>query len=199
MSRRAFRTVLGAAALTVLAGCGTGGGVVPRSAPEPAPQSGFPADVPQELRVKEPKDARGIPACDLLTREQLVELGLDPATAQPDSRMLAESCLWYYADGSTFASVSISTDPTATKLPGMYRLHHAEAGFEILEIAGHPALRFDLDPSIQCGLAVGVADFQNLGTDGYFDRRPGPDICAQSRRMAEMVLSNLPPLVEEAR
>jgi hypothetical protein len=194
VSRLAVRIGLVVAVLAVLTGCSTSD-----RPPGPDSQPRFPGDVPQELRVADPKDARGIPACDLLTRDQLVELGLDPSTASPDRRLLGESCVWYYADGSTFASVSISTDPTATKLPGMYRLHHAEPGFEILQITGHPALRFDLDPAVQCGLAVGVADFQNLGTDGYYDREPRPDICAQSRRMAEMILANLPPLVEEAR
>ena len=81
----------------------------------------------------------------------------------------------------------------------MYRLHHAEAGFEILQIARHPALRFDRDPMRECGFSVGVADLQNVGVFGYADRKPRPDICAQSRRMAEMILANLPPLVEEVR
>lgn len=179
-----------AAVLTGLAAC-----AIP--APPPAEPSGFPADVPQVLKVRHPKDARGIPPCALLTEAQLVELGLDPASAYPDRRLLGESCVWHYADGSTFADVSISTDPTATKLPGMYRLHHADPSFEILEIAGHPVVRYDRDPTRECGLSIGVADFQNLGTGGYYDRKPRPDICAQSRRMAEMVLSNLPPLVEE--
>jgi hypothetical protein len=186
--------VLAAAVLAVLAGCSPGA-----VAPPPPPEPGFPADVPQELRVEEPKDARGIPACELLTREQLVALGLDPDSARPDRRLLGESCQWDYLDGSTLADVSISTDPTATKLPGMYRLHHTDRSFEILEIAGHPALRFDRDPTRECSLAIGVADFQNLGTGGYYDREPRPDICAQSRRMAEMILANLPPLVEEVR
>jgi hypothetical protein len=160
----------------------------------PAPTARFDASTPEELRVREPKDARGIPICELLTRDQLVELGLDPATARPDSFLRGESCSWRLADGSSRAGVGLSTDPEAQKLPDFYRLRRVSHNFEILQVAGHPAVRSDDTPVGGCVLYVAAADEQILSAKGYVDSRGLPDPCAPARRMAELVLSNLPPL-----
>lgn len=174
-----------------VAGCG---GLRPTGTPAPPPADEFPTDVPQELRVKSPKDARDVAPCDLLTPAQLTTLKLDPATARPDVRGLGESCTWFSADRSAYAGLGISTHPDAGKLPAFWRLFHDDPAFEFLEVAGHPALRADELPDRQCTLSVGIADLQNLSVDAYFDLKPRPDPCAPARRMAEMVLSNLPPL-----
>jgi hypothetical protein len=158
------------------------------------PHGEWPPDIPVQLRVREPRDSRGIAPCDLLTRAQLRELGLDPASAFPDARGMEQSCTWHTPDKSDNAGLGISTDPRASKLPSMYRVHHDEPWFQILEIAGHPALRFDPQPERDCGLSIAIADLQNLGVGATADRTPRPDPCAETRRMAEMILSNLPPL-----
>jgi hypothetical protein len=159
------------------------------------PNGEWPPDIPLQLQVREPKDARGIAPCDLLTPAQLRELGLDPATAFPDAEGMAQSCVWHKPDRSDYGGLQISTDPRASKLPSFYRVHHDEPWFQMLEIAGHPAVRADPDPDRSCELAIAVADLQNLGVGATTaDRTPRPDPCAQTRRMAEMVLSNLPPL-----
>ena len=158
------------------------------------PNGEWPPDIPLQLRVRQPKDARGIAPCDLLTPAQLRELGLDPATASPEARGMAQSCAWHAPDRSDYAGLGISTDPRASKLPSMYRVHHDEPWFQMLEIAGHPVMRFDSDPDRSCGLSIAIADLQNLGVRATADRTPRPDPCAETRRMAEMVLSNLPPL-----
>ena len=66
------------------------------------PNGEWPPDIPLQLRVREPKDARGIAPCDLLTPTQLRELGLDPATASPDARGMAQSCAWHAPDKSDY-------------------------------------------------------------------------------------------------
>jgi len=189
--RRAVLVVVCLALALALTGCG---GLRSAGPTSPLAAEGFPADVPQELKVNTPKDARGVAQCDLLTPAQLTTLGLDPTTARPDVRGLDASCMWYYADRSTYASLGISTNPNNGKLPGFWRLFHNDPAFETFEVAGHPALRADQEPDRSCSLGVGVADLQYLVVDAYFDRKPRPDPCAPARRMAEMVLSNLPPL-----
>jgi hypothetical protein len=175
------------------------------AAPDPAdlntwgsdigPNGEWPPDIPLHLHVREPKDARGIAACDLLTSTQLRQLGLDPATAHPDARGMAQSCVWHTPAHSDYAGVDISTDPRASKLPSMYRVHYEETWFQMLEIVGHPALRFDPEPDRSCGFSIAIADLQNLGVVADIgNRTPRPDPCAKTRRMAEMILSNLPPL-----
>jgi hypothetical protein len=179
-----------------LASCAQVGGEAHSAAPSISamPTARFDASTPPELRVREPKDARGIPVCELLTRDQLLELGLDPATAQPDSFLRGETCSWRFADGSTRAGVGLSVDPAAQKLPDFYRLRNTSTNFQILDIAGHPAVRSDDRPVGDCSLYVAVSDLQILSTNGYADGRALPDPCAPARRMAELVLSNLSPL-----
>jgi hypothetical protein len=195
---------LAAAVLLVaaLAGCGTagGGGAAPAtSSPAPALPTGpppvderFTPDIPAELRVTDPKDARGKDACELLTTGQLIELGLDPQTARGDTARNGPGCTWKYADGSTRASVALALRPDGVKLPDAYRLRDSFATFEILEIARHPAVRADDLPG-ECTLNVAVADEQIIVINGYLDDREVAEPCAMARQMAELILSNLPP------
>jgi hypothetical protein len=197
---RTRATVL--AALIGIAGTGCAAPSAPPPPPSVPPGLTTPEQVerwtdptiPPELRVRTPKDARGIAPCDLLTRDQLLMLGLSPDTARPISFGLAEGCVWRHADDSTAASAGLSLDPDAQKLPDLYRIRGAFQTFEILEVAGHPAVRADARPVGQCDLNVAVADLQILTLQGYLDARVLPDPCAPARRMAEMVLANLPPL-----
>jgi len=151
----------------------------------------FTSDIPAELRVREPKDARGIDPCDLLTSEQLTGFALDPATARANPLRYGKGCVWEYRDRSTSASIGISTDPAASKLPDIYRLRDNYGTLEILQIAGHPTLRADRALSGQCGLNLAVADDQIVGITAYADDRVLPDPCAPARRMAELIISNL--------
>ena len=156
---------------------------------------GFPLDVPVALKVREPKDARGFGPCELLTVAQQRELGLDPSTAKTGADGLAQNCFWYYPGKRDYARIDISTDPTAGKLPGLWRMFHDDAEYEQFEISGHPVIRVNVESDRFCSLSIAVADLQNLGVAATADLTPRPDPCAPSRRMAELILSNLPPLV----
>ena len=79
-------------------------------------------------------------------------------------------------------------------LDNLYIQRNTLAVFEPTEISGHPAVRGDDIVGPVCTLYTAIADYQGLSTDGNLGGRPLADPCGPSRRMAEMILSNLPPL-----
>lgn len=191
------RRLLPVIMLVALAGCSVDAGVDPAAPTFDA--DGFPSDVPVELKVRHPKDARGFGPCELLTVAQQRAMGFDPATAKAAVDGLAETCFWYYPGKRDYAGLGLSTDPTGGKLPDIWRGHHGDANYEQFEVAGHPAIRTDLTPDRFCTFTVAIADLQTIVVTATADLTPRPDPCAPSRRMAELILSNLPPLVPEPR
>ena len=146
-------------------------------------------------RVLTPLDARDVKACDLLSSAQLRELKLNPATAAPKTVGISDNCAWDSTDDpGSVGGVQLSTHPTLPVLDGVYLVRDTFARFEPLEISGHPAVRADRTSAPSCTIYVGIADYQGVAVGADAAGRPVPDICASSRRMAEMILSNLPPL-----
>jgi hypothetical protein len=131
--------------------------------------------------------------CDLLTVQQVTALGFRPETTEQGTGGRAGTCGWRTDPGNP-AGLQINTGTTIPALDGLYLGRDTYAVFEPMEIAGHPAVRADLTSGDVCTIYVAVADYQGLSTDGNLAGRPLPDPCAPSRRMAELVLSNLPPL-----
>jgi hypothetical protein len=145
--------------------------------------------------VGAPLDARGISACDLLTPTQLAELGLDPSSARSGTAGSAQTCGWTRNnDVSNPAGLQINTDPAIPSLDGLYLVRDTFAVFKPIEIFGHPALHADDVAGPVCTIYTAIADYQAVSTDGNLAGRPLADPCGPSRRMAEMILSNLPPL-----
>lgn len=79
-------------------------------------------------------------------------------------------------------------------LDGIYLVRDDYAVFEPTEVAGHPAVQADLTTESGCTLYIAIADHQGVATSGNLAGRSVPDPCGLSRRMAELILSNLPPL-----
>lgn len=145
--------------------------------------------------VRTPLDARGVGACALLTAVQLDELNLDPATAVPKTVGISDNCAWNFTDDpGNVGGVQLSTHPTLPALDGVYLVRDTFARFEPLEISGHPAVRADRTSAPSCTIYVGIADYQAVAVGADVAGRSSADICAPSRRMAELTLSNLPPL-----
>lgn len=160
----------------------------------PLTTTAAPLPIPPELQVPQPKVAAGIPPCDLLTREQLLELGLEPGTARSDTSGRADACAWGYANESASAGLTMTAEPGSMNLSGLYATRDTFARFEPTTIAGHPAVRGDDTLGKVCTLYVAVSDEQLMTADGDISGRGDlPDPCAPSRRIAEFVLSNLPP------
>lgn len=145
--------------------------------------------------VPDPKDARGVAACDLLTDDQLSELGLVPGSGQAATTAQTRRCSWSSAvDDTNPAVVDLLAETPTAPLDFLYRLRGTSEVWEELVITGHPAVRQDQYDDNSCSIYVAVSDHQAFGTDGNSARRDLPDPCALSRRMAELILSNLPPL-----
>jgi hypothetical protein len=97
-------------------------------------------------------------------------------------------------DDSNVAGVTLATDLSISGLEGLYLVRDTFDVFEPGEVGGHPSVRADRNANGRCSIYVAIADDQLLSTDGNLAGRPLPDPCEPSRRMAELVLSNLPDL-----
>jgi hypothetical protein len=196
--------VLLAASLTA---CGTtvAGAPAPTAPASASPSGGYAPDVPVpgapprfQPAVPEPKDARGIAACDLITEGQLVELGLRPETATAEITGNTRSCSWSSAvDDTNPAGLELNDETTIPVLDDLYLTREVFFRYEPREVAGHPAVRADYNDIGDCTIITAIADYQGVSTEGNPAGRPQPDPCALSTRMAEFVIANLPPLTEE--
>lgn len=184
-------------ALLVATGCATA-----------RPPAGTPVEVPRSTadvgaRVPAPpmpKDARGLLACEVLRPDELVSLGLDPQTADRIGSGKSQGCLWKRLDGMRgLGGLSIFTDLPAPAMLGEYDSADLAAVFEPTEVAGHPAVRSDLVAGQPCRLVVAVARYQSLVVSGALPDAADGLPCSSATRMAELVLSNLPPLTRSER
>lgn len=205
MSRRSTTVVAALLAVAVVTGCaattvGSGAPAPPAGTPAPT-TSPVPKKEPPQYApaVSEPKDARGIAACDLITDAQLVELELRPETAEETSIPgSTRSCTWSSAvDVANPAGLELNDDTTIPALDGLHLVRDVFFTYEPLEVAGHPAVRTDYNDFGDCTIATAIADYQGVTTEGNGDGSNTADPCGRSIRMAEAILSNLPPLTEE--
>ena len=200
MRSAAYPTAVAVWCVVFLAGCSAtvGGAASPSGAIQPPPPAQAPpAQAPPRLApaVRTPLDARGFKVCDLLTPSQLAELSLDPTTAESKTVGISDNCTWKYTnDPGNVGGVQLSTHPTLPALDGIYLVRDTFAIFEPLEISGHPAVHADRNAGSGCSIYTGIADYQAIAILADSIGRPRIDACAPSRRMAEMILSNLPPL-----
>lgn len=169
------------------------GAPVPSGDPPLSPSTQAPPRLAPPVRM--PLDARGLTVCDLMTPSQLAELNLDPKTAESKTVGISDNCTWKYTnDPGNVGGVQLSTHPTLPALDGIYLVRDTFATFEPLEISGHPAVHADRNSDSGCSIYTGIADYQAIATLADSIGRPRADACAPSRHMAEMILSNLPPL-----
>jgi hypothetical protein len=159
-----------------------------------APESSGDASPRLASPVREPLDARGIKACDLLTSSQLLELGLKPETAKSRLTNVTDMCAWASTEPGNVASVELGVHPAIPALDGIYLNRDAVAVFEPTEVAGHPAVHTADTVGGACTIYTAIADYQVVGVTADEAGRPRADPCAPSRRMTELILSNLPPL-----
>lgn len=205
--RRRYRLVA-ALLVVVAAGCAsdepagrpvTDAAIAPTSAGS-GPGGQAPAPSREPLRysepVAEPKDARGVEACELITDEQVAQLGLIPESAeQRDQGPGIQTCVWSSAIYPTSpVSIQKSTEGVVPVLDGMHLIENPLLPDEDRVVAGHPAVRSELADTGFCTITAAVSDYQGIGVK---NDQPKSDPCPASMRIAEFVLSNLPPLIEE--
>lgn len=182
-----------AVVMLVLAGCASVGGVNTER-----PYGGLAFDiseVPPELRVREPKDLRGIPVCELLTDAQVAELGLRVESAEEAQvSTLGRDCTWTWRDDHlNIASAGASVGHQHPPLPGLYVKRDLVAVFEPVVIGGYPGVRSSIINDGSCEIDIATSDDQFLVLDDNRAGRPMADPCARPRRMAELILPTLPP------
>lgn len=66
--------------------------------------------------------------------------------------------------------------------------------FEPTDVSGHPAIHAERSSLSGCVIYTAISDYQAVATGTNLAGRTLADPCAGARRMAEMILSNLPPL-----
>lgn len=141
--------------------------------------------------VENPKNLRGIDACELLTLAQLTELSFTEPGEKDTSGWGEENCIWQ----NSILGVSLSPDTTLGKgLDQAYRNKNRFDNFEESSVDGHPAVRVNFATQ-SCGLIVGVSEEQTLSMDftRVSSQAPGlNDPCGFAESVAGMVLENLP-------
>lgn len=199
-----FRCWFAVGAVLVLAACaspvsGAPGPGAGSSAATSSPSAGIAGGGKPPPRyapaVRSPLDARGIAPCDLLTGPQLLELKLLPATAKPVTSGASLSCTWTSSvDVANPGGLQVRTESTIPVLDNIYIVRDTFAVFESLEISGHPAVHADQSTLTGCTIYTAIADYQGIATFPDLAGHKLANPCAGARRMAEMILSNLPPL-----
>ena len=143
--------------------------------------------------VTNPRDitAYGQRPCELLTREQLVALGNDQPGERRSLPYGVFECVW--RDSGFDQEIRVASYPAEDLLSAKYRNRNAYQLFRPIEVSGLPAT-MQQDVRSECGVTVGLAETQAVEVD-YADRtEPYEDPCGKARRIAEIVVGNLPPL-----
>lgn len=181
------RTLIGLVLALLMAGCSSSSterdGVVDRAG---AP----PITAPRDLASRATD-----PCLTLLTASQVRRLGYDqPGESSVDS-LGAPTCTW--REDEARRSTIVSAVLTRDLFVDTYRNRFLPV-FRPLEIAGLPAVDIKSGPQVlTCTTTVGVADGQSLDLDtsvgGGLDGLPDDDPCAEGHRVAEEIVSTLPP------
>ncbi|MDN5751596.1 MAG: DUF3558 domain-containing protein [Pseudonocardia sp.] len=143
--------------------------------------------------VTDPRDVRGIAACDLLTAEQEERIGLDAATEEQIRAGDDRGCEWRSTDGEGVISAVGVQDPPVG-LDGLYNVREAYPVFQPGEIDGRPIVRADFvdTDGRDCSIFIGIADDQMIQARAGFAFQPGRG-CEIVREMAAAMIANLPP------
>lgn len=178
-------------AILLMVGCTSG-----NDRPQASPGAGSPASTYAAVLappVTDPRDARDIAACELLTVEQKQSVGIDPGDDEQIRPGEDRGCIWTTSDGEgVLSAVGVQNPPVG--LDGLYRVRDEYPVFEPGQIAGRPIVRADLvdTDDRDCRIFIGVADDQMIQASAKFAFQPGRG-CEVAREMAEAMIANLPP------
>ncbi|MDN5751611.1 MAG: DUF3558 domain-containing protein [Pseudonocardia sp.] len=182
------RSMVAALVVLVLAGCSSAAEEAgPNMSSGPSPYVAVLAPP-----VADPRDVRGIAACDLLTAEQKQGFGIDVATENQDRPDDFGGCAWRTLDMEGVLGVVGVQDPPVG-LDGLYNVREAYPVFEPGEIDGRPIVRADFVDTAgrDCRIFIGVADDQMIQASAKYAFQPGRG-CEVAREMAAAMIANLP-------
>ncbi|WP_158888297.1 DUF3558 domain-containing protein [Amycolatopsis anabasis] len=187
------------------AGCSSGTEGSPSGESPGSTSASTPGGAAGLPRSGAPKVADPLPAsvfekhpCDgSLTPAQLTELLGEVPSARKTDNAAGPGCGWTKSSTHAIVDVGYMTGVT-DGLTQMYEVQKPKAAFwqELAPVAGYPAIAYDAtraQPVESCAVAVGVADnlvFDAAATLGQ-NRIGKVDPCEASRKLAEMVLTNL--------
>ncbi|MER7009875.1 DUF3558 family protein [Saccharopolyspora sp. NPDC000359] len=186
------RTTLTAAAgmlILGLAGCANSTPGVP----EPTTGGETTSAATDPFHIEQPKNLKAISdPCQLLTQQQLQELGAGGEPKPGESQWKQSECTWQSQQ------LTVTVSPDTIQGQGLrYTAKIVADGEPTAEVSGYPAVHVGAT-SGSCGTYVGTSDTElfyvdfSVGTDG----RSNPefsDACAAADRIAGMVIENLPP------
>ncbi|MGH3788569.1 MAG: DUF3558 domain-containing protein [Pseudonocardiaceae bacterium] len=181
--------------VVVLAGCGPS----TNAPPEPAESSSSEAASPIPL-VKNPRDVAAMAQrpCELLTSLQATGFGLDVPPRQREGLLGTQACVWTSTtrERQTYRTVDLSMFTNNPTLEVGYEQDRTRPSFELIEIAGYPALvsRPLADQPI-CDIDAKPAERQSVSvTYESKELRNSPQqACVVGKQVMEAVLMNLPP------
>lgn len=142
--------------------------------------------------VDKPKNLAAITdACQLLTTQQLTQLGAQ-ATPKPSETAYGESkCKWSNGDLAATVALNATTDTGPEQI---FEMEEITDNFTRTEVDGYPAARVD-EQSDLCRVEVGVSDTTSFSVNYYKYSGDSPEMqdpCGYAEKIASEVLKNIP-------
>ncbi len=186
--RRGLPLAAAALAVTATAACS------PSSSGTPEPTGRAPA-TSQTTKpgptIDSPKNLQAVTdSCELLTQQQLDQLGMQAEPERKESMLGIPSCDW---SGDDFA-MTIAPDTRTGGIDQLYKSNTPGQGFQKSQVKGYPAAWIDKQ-SILCRVEVGVSKdskFSVSWTSYQSDPAKPVKPCESGEKIAAMVLQNIP-------
>ncbi|MGW1677668.1 DUF3558 domain-containing protein [Saccharopolyspora sp. NPDC002376] len=187
MRRSASITAVSVFAVLGISACSPGG-----STPAPSSTAETPsATAPSAPKVDKPKNLKSVTnACDLLTSDQLSQLGGDGKPEEDTSAYGETQCYW---SGDAFA-VGVSVNTTSGGPAKIQEAGSSRDNFEPTTVDGYPGARVDKQ-DILCRIELGVADDQSVEINYTKHSGGSPEMddpCGFAEKITSQVLKNIP-------
>lgn len=140
--------------------------------------------------VSRPLVVSGLSACETVTKAQLVDLGLDPSSAEDSSNTDTASCDWFGNGRLFLATLAMSN---VRGLESAYYVRDSFHYFEETDISGYPAVRTSPpDDWYRCDYMVGVGPDRSVEVlVQHLRGEQGTDHCALARGLLTKTVGNL--------
>ncbi|RKT83722.1 Protein of unknown function [Saccharopolyspora antimicrobica] len=142
-------------------------------------------------KVENPKNLKAVTnACDLLTPEQISQLGGGGQPEEDTSAYGETQCYW---SGDAFA-VGVAVNTTSGGPAKIHEAGSSRDNFEPTTVDGYPGARVDKQ-DILCRIELGVADDQSVEINYTKHSGGSPemdDSCGFAEKIASETLKNIP-------
>jgi len=144
-------------------------------------------------KVGNPKTLNGIAPCQLLTTQQLADLGATPRSQpKPDTTATGDpSCMW---ENDNVTVILAPLTKTGKGIEQTYLSKDNYSFFQPTTVDSYPAVLVDKQ-KLSCGMFLGVSDTQELSLTVVVTGKNNPDSgnpCAFPPKVASAALKNIP-------